>query len=48
MTGLVDLGVEDPILRLRKTLSKKGLDAGAETIAAPLATARERSGTGHR
>ena len=34
----VDLEVEDQIVRLRKTLSKKGLDAGAETIAAHLAT----------
>ena len=30
----VDLGVEDQIVRLRKQLSKDGLDAGAETIAA--------------
>ena len=30
--------VEDQIVWLRKTLSKKGLDAGAETIAAHLAT----------
>jgi transposase InsO family protein len=37
--GAVDLEVEDQIVRLRKTLSKKGLDAGAETIAAHLATA---------
>ncbi|MGH3339147.1 MAG: helix-turn-helix domain-containing protein [Propionibacteriaceae bacterium] len=35
----VDLEVEDQIVRLRKTLTKKGLDAGAETIAAHLATA---------
>jgi transposase InsO family protein len=35
----VDLEVEDQIVRLRKTLSRKGLDAGAETIAAHLATA---------
>jgi transposase len=34
----VDLEVEDQIVRLRKTLTKKGLDAGAETIAAHLAT----------
>ena len=33
----VDLDVEDQIVRLRKTLTKKGLDAGAETIAAHLA-----------
>ena len=32
----VDLEVEDQIVRLRKTLSKKGVDAGAETIAAHL------------
>ena len=32
----VDLGVEDQIVRLRKQLSKDGLDAGAETIAAHL------------
>ena len=35
----VDLEVEDQIVRLRKTLTKKGLDAGAETIAAHLKTA---------
>jgi transposase InsO family protein len=35
----VDLDVEDQIVRLRKTLTKKGLDAGAETIAAHLQTA---------
>src|SRR5919112_5571794 len=33
----VDAEVEDPIIRLRKELSKQGLDAGAETIAAHLA-----------
>jgi transposase InsO family protein len=33
----VDGEVEDLIIRLRKELSKKGLDAGAETIAAHLA-----------
>src|SRR5215203_5259342 len=32
----VDLGVEDRIVRLRKSLSKRGVDAGAETIAAHL------------
>ena len=32
----VHLGVEDQIVRLRKQLSKDGLDAGAETIAAHL------------
>ena len=35
----VDLEVEDEIVRLRKTLSKKGWDAGAETIAGHLAAA---------
>jgi transposase InsO family protein len=35
----VDLDVEDQIVRLRKTLTKKGVDAGAETIAAHLQTA---------
>src|SRR5215207_841143 len=35
----VDLDVEDQIVRLRKTLTKNGLDAGAETIAAHLADA---------
>ena len=35
----VDLEVEDQIVRLRKTLTKNGLDAGAETIAAHLADA---------
>src|SRR5919107_870806 len=33
----VDSDLEDLILRLRKELTKKGLDAGAETIAAHLA-----------
>jgi len=37
--GAVDLEVEDQIVRLRKTLTKKGVDAGAETIAAHLQTA---------
>ena len=32
----VDLEVEDQIVRLRKTLTKKGVDAGAETVAAHL------------
>src|SRR4249920_93735 len=32
----VDLEVEDQIVRLRKTLTKKGVDAGVETIAAHL------------
>src|SRR5215203_2055348 len=32
----VDLGVEEQIVRLRKQLSKDGLDAGAEIIAAHL------------
>jgi transposase InsO family protein len=35
----VDLEVEDQVVRLRKTLTKKGFDAGAETIAAHLAAA---------
>ena len=35
----VGLEVEDQIIRLRKQLSKNGLDAGAETIAAHLAAA---------
>jgi transposase InsO family protein len=35
----VSLEVEDEIVRLRKTLSKKGWDAGGETIAAHLAAA---------
>jgi transposase InsO family protein len=35
----VDMEVEDQIIRLRKSLTKKGTDAGAETIAAHLATA---------
>jgi transposase InsO family protein len=35
----VSLEVEDQIVRLRKTLTKKGVDAGAETIAAHLQTA---------
>jgi transposase InsO family protein len=34
----VGLEIEDQIVRLRKTLTKRGLDAGAETIAAHLAT----------
>ena len=32
----VSLELEDQVIRLRKELSKKGLDAGAETIAAHL------------
>lgn len=35
----VSLDLEDQIIRLRKDLSKKGLDAGAETIHTHLATA---------
>jgi transposase InsO family protein len=35
----IDLETEDQIVRLRKTLAKKGLDAGAETIAAHLTAA---------
>ena len=35
----VSLDLEDQIVRLRKTLTKNGLDAGAETIAAHLAAA---------
>lgn len=35
----ISLELEDQIIRLRKRLSKKGLDAGAETIRAHLATA---------
>lgn len=35
----VSLDVEDQIVRLRKTLTKTGLDAGAETIAAQLTQA---------
>ena len=35
----ISLELEDRIVRLRKDLSKKGLDAGAETIRAHLATA---------
>jgi transposase len=35
----IDLEVEDHVVRLRKSLTKKGFDAGAETIAAHLATA---------
>lgn len=34
----VALDVEDRIVRLRKTLTKRGLDAGADTIASHLAT----------
>ena len=35
----VRLELEDQIVRLRKTLTKKGVDAGGETIAAHLAVA---------
>jgi hypothetical protein len=35
----VSLKLEDQIVRLRKTLIRRGLDAGAETIAAHLHTA---------
>lgn len=38
----VGLEVEDEIVRLRKMLTKNGLDAGAETIAAHLAAAGSR------
>ena len=34
----IGAGLEDKIVRLRKTLDKQGFDAGAETIAAHLAT----------
>jgi hypothetical protein len=34
----VSLEIEDQVVRLRKTLTKRGLDAGAETISAHLAT----------
>jgi hypothetical protein len=34
----IGLEIEDQIIRLRKTLTKQGLDAGAETIAADLTT----------
>jgi hypothetical protein len=33
----IDIDTEETIIRLRKELSKQGLDAGAETIAAHLA-----------
>jgi transposase InsO family protein len=42
----VEADTEDAIIRLRKELSKQGLDAGAETIAAHLA--RETPGGGGR
>jgi hypothetical protein len=42
----VDADTEDAIVRLRKELSKQGLDAGAETIAAHLA--RQSPGDGGR
>jgi transposase InsO family protein len=42
----VDADTEEMIIRLRKELSKQGLDAGAETIAAHLA--RQRMGDGGR
>jgi transposase len=42
----VDADTEDLIIRLRKELSKQGLDAGAETIAAHLA--RQTPGDGGR
>jgi hypothetical protein len=38
-THAVDADAEDAIVRLRKELSKQGLDAGAKTIAAHLAAA---------
>ena len=31
----LSVDVEDRIMRLRKTLTRKGIDAGAEKIAAP-------------
>ena len=42
----VDADTEEMIIRLRKELSKQGLDAGAETIAAHLA--RQSMGDGGR
>ena len=42
----VSLELEDQIVRLRKTLTKKGLDAGAETIAAHLQIAGVDAGAG--
>ena len=42
----VDLEIEDQIVRLRKTLTRQGLDAGAETIAAHLAGEGGGAGAG--
>src|SRR5829696_6405835 len=44
----VDADTEDVILRLRKELSKQGLDAGAETIAAHLRARRQPARAGLR
>ena len=38
----VTVEVEERIVRLRKTLTKRGLDAGADTIAAPSAAPASR------
>ena len=44
----VNAEVEDQIVRLRKGLTRKGLDAGAETIAAYLARRTPRSASDRR
>ena len=44
----VDPDTEDAIIRLRKELSKQGLDAGAETIAAHLPASSRPAGAGLR
>src|SRR5215216_3653653 len=44
----VDADTEDAIIRLRKELSKQGLDAGAETIAAHLPASSRPAGAGLR
>jgi len=43
----VPAAVEDEIVRVRKELSRQGLDAGAETIRSHLARRTPRSGQGH-
>ena len=44
----VDAATEDVIIRLRKELSKQGLDAGAETITAHLRARRQPARAGPR
>jgi hypothetical protein len=46
--GAVGVNPEDQVVRLRKTLARRGLDAGGETIAAQLAAAGVQQVMRHR